>query len=142
MKAIRGSGKGECQIFIDRRGRFFDAITGGPTIDPAEVFKDQLENNPYQILCRTNIEAKTLQKLGLKNATTIHQAKGIEFKNVLLIDFEFDQDEINKIKERIDNYKNQINFLESTYTFKWLKSDDIEKDKIILNFIKNRLNNV
>ena len=60
----------------------------------------------------------------------------------LLIDFEFDQDEINKIKERIDNYKNQINFLESTYTFKWLKSDDIEKDKIILNFIKNRLNNV
>jgi len=60
----------------------------------------------------------------------------------LLIDFEFDQDEINKIKERIDNYKKQIDFLESTYTFKWLKSDDIEKDKIILNFIKNRLNNV
>jgi superfamily I DNA/RNA helicase len=93
MKAIRGSGKGECQIFIDRRGRFFDAITGGPTIDPAEVFKDQLENNPYQILCRTNIEAKTLQKLGLKNATTIHQAKGIEFKNVLLVDFELQNEE-------------------------------------------------
>jgi len=60
----------------------------------------------------------------------------------LLIDFEFDQDEINKIKERIENYKNQIGFLESTYTFKWLKSDDSEKDKIILNFIKNRLNNI
>lgn len=60
----------------------------------------------------------------------------------LLIDFEFDQDEINKIKERIENYKNQIGFLESTYTFKWLKSDESEKDKIILNFIKNRLNNI
>lgn len=60
----------------------------------------------------------------------------------LLIDFEFDQDEINKIEERIENYKNQIVFLESTYTFKWLKSDESEKDKIILNFIKNRLNNI
>lgn len=60
----------------------------------------------------------------------------------LLIDFDFDQDEINKIRERIENYKNQIGFLESTYTFKWLKSDDSEKDKIILNFIKNRLNNI
>jgi hypothetical protein len=60
----------------------------------------------------------------------------------LLIDFDFDQDEINKIKERIENYKNQIGFLESTYTFKWLKSDDSERDKIILNFIKNRLNNI
>lgn len=60
----------------------------------------------------------------------------------LLIDFDFDQDEIDKIKERIENYKNQIGFLESTYTFKWLKSDDSEKDKIILNFIKNRLNNI
>lgn len=60
----------------------------------------------------------------------------------LLIDFDFDQNEIDKIKERIENYKNQIGFLESTYTFKWLKSDDSEKDKIILNFIKNRLNNI
>lgn len=60
----------------------------------------------------------------------------------LLIDFEFDQDEIDKIKERIESYKNQIVFLESTYTFKWLKSDESEKDKIILNFIKNRLNNI
>lgn len=60
----------------------------------------------------------------------------------LLIDFDFDQDEINRIKERIENYKSQIVFLESTYTFKWLKSDESEKDKIVLNFIKNRLNNI
>jgi superfamily I DNA/RNA helicase len=68
-------------------------IIAGPTIDATEVFKEQLENNPYQILWRTNIEAKTLQKLGLKNATTIHQAKGIEFKNVLLVDFELQNEE-------------------------------------------------
>jgi superfamily I DNA/RNA helicase len=93
MQAIRGDGKGECQIFLDRRGRFFDMIINGPTLSAKEVFKEQLENNQYQVLCRTNIEAKTLQKLGLKNATTIHQAKGIEFKNVLLVDFELKNEE-------------------------------------------------
>lgn len=93
MKAIRGDGKGECQIFLDRRGKFFDMILNGPTIDPKDLFPEQLENNPYQILCRTNIEAKTLQKLGLKNAMTIHQAKGLEFKNVLLVDFEIQNEE-------------------------------------------------
>lgn len=93
MKAIRGDGKGECQIFIDRRGRFFDAILNGPTISAEDLLPEQLENNPYQVLCRTNIEAKTLQKLGLKNAMTIHQAKGLEFKNVLLVDFEIQNEE-------------------------------------------------
>jgi DNA helicase-2/ATP-dependent DNA helicase PcrA len=93
MKAIRGDGKGECQMFIDRRGKFFDIMLNGPTLEARELLKEQLENNPYQILCRTNIEAKTLQKLGFKNATTIHQAKGIEFKNVLLVDFELQNEE-------------------------------------------------
>ena len=37
----------------------------------------------------------------------------------------------------------QISFLESTYTFKWLKSNnDDEKLKIILSFIENKLNNI
>lgn len=93
MKAIRGDGKGECQMYLDRKGRFFDMMIPGPSIAPKDLFIEQLENNPYQILCRTNIEAKTLQKLGLKNAMTIHQAKGLEFKNVLLVDFEIQNEE-------------------------------------------------
>lgn len=93
MKAIRGEGKRDCQMFFDRRGKFFDMIVNGPTIEPKNLLPEQLENNPYQILCRTNIEAKTLQKLGLKNAMTIHQAKGLEFKNVLLVDFEIQNEE-------------------------------------------------
>lgn len=93
MKAIRGEGKRDCQMFFDRRGRFFDMIVNGPTMDPKNLLPEQLENNPYQVLCRTNIEAKTLQKLGLKNAMTIHQAKGLEFKNVLLVDFEIQNEE-------------------------------------------------
>jgi len=58
----------------------------------------------------------------------------------LMIDFEWSDDEIMRIKERVEKYRNQINFLESTYTFKWLKSDDDdEKLKIILKFIENKI---
>ena len=59
--------------------------------------------------------------------------------NELMIDFPWDDDEVQKIKFKIDQYKNQIEFLESTYTFKWLKSDDSDKNKIILKFIENRI---
>jgi hypothetical protein len=59
--------------------------------------------------------------------------------NELMIDFPWDDDEIQKIKLKISQYKNQIEFLESTYTFKWLKSDGVDKNKIILKFIENRI---
>lgn len=57
----------------------------------------------------------------------------------LMIDFPWDDSEIQKIKLKIEQYKNQIVFLESTYTFKWLKSDDVDKNKIVLKFIENRI---
>jgi superfamily I DNA/RNA helicase len=88
MEASKGEGKGECQIFLDRRGKFWDMTLNGAAILPKNLLPEQLENSQYQVLCRTNIEAKTLKKLGLLNAMTIHQAKGLEFKNVLLVDFQ------------------------------------------------------
>lgn len=39
------------------------------------------------ILCRTNKQVKELRDCGL-DCTTIHQAKGLEYDNVILIDFE------------------------------------------------------
>jgi len=121
MKAIRGNGKGECQMYFDRRGRFSDMIIAGPTIAPKDLLTEQLENNPYQVLCRTNIEAKTLQKLGLKNAMTIHQAKGLEFKNVMLVDFEVQNEEdknvayvgLTRAKDRliVSHYETLLNNL-------------------------------
>jgi superfamily I DNA/RNA helicase len=121
MKAIRGNGKGECQMYFDRRGRFYDMMIGGPTIAPKDLLIEQLENNPYQVLCRTNIEAKTLQKLGLKNAMTIHQAKGLEFKNVMLVDFEVQNEEdknvayvgLTRAKDRliVSHYETLLNNL-------------------------------
>ncbi len=57
----------------------------------------------------------------------------------LLINLELDDDELFKIKDKISQYREQIFFLESTYTFKWLKSEDDDKDKILLKFIENKI---
>lgn len=61
----------------------------------------------------------------------------------LMIEFEWSESILEQVKDKIINYKSQISFLESTYTFKWLKSSsEDDKLKIILNFIENKLNNI
>ena len=61
----------------------------------------------------------------------------------LMIEFEWSESILEQVKDKILNYKSQISFLESTYTFKWLKSsNEDEKLKIILSFIENKLNNI
>jgi len=57
----------------------------------------------------------------------------------LMINFEYDEEILSIIKSKIEGYKSQILFLESTYTFKWLKSSDDDKVKVILSFIENKI---
>ena len=42
------------------------------------------------ILCRTNKQVKEVKSWGYNNVSTIHQAKGLEYNNVVVIDFEID----------------------------------------------------
>jgi hypothetical protein len=46
-----------------------------------------MELNPM-ILCRTNKQVKTIQEFGITNVSTIHQAKGLEYDHVIVIDTE------------------------------------------------------
>lgn len=60
--------------------------------------------------------------------------------NDLMIDVEWSEEVLTKIEDRIKTLKNQIHFLESTFTFKWLKSsDESEKNNILLRFIENTI---
>ena len=38
------------------------------------------------ILCRTNKQVKQIKELGYFNADTIHQAKGLEYDDVIVLD--------------------------------------------------------
>lgn len=54
-------------------------------INTLEEFKTFMSNRPM-ILCRTNKQVKYLTDAGYFEASTVHQAKGLEYDNVLVID--------------------------------------------------------
>jgi len=54
-------------------------------VNTLEEFKQFMSNRPM-ILCRTNKQVKYINDAGYFEASTIHQAKGLEYKNVLVID--------------------------------------------------------
>lgn len=59
----------------------------------------------------------------------------------LNIIFEIDDEDIDLISNKVNSLKERIKFMESTMTWVWYKTDDkIEKNKIIIEYIKKRLN--
>lgn len=55
-----------------------------PTYNTMTTF---MLRKPY-ILCRSNKQVKKIESLGYKNVSTIHQAKGLEYNNVVVLDME------------------------------------------------------
>lgn len=52
---------------------------------PKEAAWDFFNRMPI-ILCRTNKQVKAIQEMGYMNTTTVHQAKGLEYPDVVVID--------------------------------------------------------
>lgn len=48
-------------------------------------FDQFIKTNPM-ILCRTNKQVKAIQEFGYTNVSTVHQAKGLEYENVIVVD--------------------------------------------------------
>ena len=51
----------------------------------ADLLDDFMKLEPM-ILCRTNKQVKAVQSMGYYNVDTVHQAKGLEYQNVIVID--------------------------------------------------------
>lgn len=93
------------------------------TLEGIAAFKYFMSLNP-QVLCRTNKQVRELCASGL-NATTIHQAKGLEYKNVLIVDFTVSTEEDLNIayvgltraedKLMIVSYKVLLELLQTSY---------------------------
>ena len=43
------------------------------------------------ILCRANKQVRALQELGITNVSTVHQAKGLEYDKVIVVDMEIEE---------------------------------------------------
>jgi hypothetical protein len=57
----------------------------------------------------------------------------------LNIEFELPDDFISQVKNKIDSYREQVSFLENTYTYKWIKSEDDTKNKVVVEFIRSKI---
>ena len=56
------------------------------------------------------------------------------------IDYDIEYEDNIEIQRRIDDLKGRITFLESTFTYQWIRIDDeIQKNEMMINFIKMRI---
>ena len=84
IACIRGHG-GDVYT-LNKSGNMYK-VNGYLKIDKKEKIKEILENEPM-ILCRSNKQVKAIKKTGYQKASTIHQAKGLEYKSVILTQFD------------------------------------------------------
>lgn len=52
------------------------------------------------------------------------------------IDYEFEDNDYFLIQTKIDKLKEKIKFLESTFTWLWINSEESQKNEIILSFVR------
>jgi superfamily I DNA/RNA helicase len=105
IKADRGFGG---SVICINPPAMINYITHADYYDPVIAVSEELKLT-YHILCRTNKEVKKLQELGYSFVSTIHQAKGLEYDNVVVIDFELSsEEEVNIAYVALTRAKNRL----------------------------------
>lgn len=77
------------------------------TLKSFEKFMN-VETKPW-ILCRTNKQVKWIEELGYGNVSTVHQAKGLEYESVIVIDEVIkDNEDLNIAYVAVTRAKNKV----------------------------------
>ena len=89
------------------------------------IIREEIQDKEPRILCRTNKEVKKLKEFGYDNVSTIHQAKGLEFPNVILVNYPISEPEdVNVAYVALTRPENRLlifNFEEVYETMKMMK---------------------
>lgn len=83
VQCVRKDQPGEVYT-VAQDGRALDVVNQKER-NPYKLIRYFMEKKPY-ILCRSNKWVKAIQALGYKNVSTVHQAKGLEYTNVIYTD--------------------------------------------------------
>jgi superfamily I DNA/RNA helicase len=83
VKCVRKEEPGEVYI-IREDGTALDVVKQKDR-NPFNLVRYFMEKKPY-ILCRSNKWVKAIQALGYKDVSTVHQAKGLEYRDVIYTD--------------------------------------------------------
>lgn len=115
LKALKHSpvycarGKGGSIYLIDNNQY---CLTHSDTFDSENakaIVQRLLEMPNTMVLCRTNKQVRKLQSLGIENCSTVHQAKGLEYDNVILCDiFVNNEEELNVAYVGMTRAKNEL----------------------------------
>ncbi len=64
----------------------------------------------------------------------------IKICEMLGIEWDLDAEQVNELQSEINSTKNKLNFIQTTFTWQWwIEKVVVEKDKIILSYIKRQL---
>lgn len=83
VRCVRQEEPGEVYT-INQDGKAFDLVKQ-QRVEIYKLVRYFMEKKPF-ILCRSNKWVKAVQSLGYKNVSTVHQAKGLEYPNVIYTD--------------------------------------------------------
>ena len=65
--------------------------------DFSNMLRSLIQDKHTQILCRANKQVKKIKSYDIENVSTVHQAKGLEYDNVIVVSFTIDNEEEKNI---------------------------------------------
>jgi len=105
---ICSRGKGGIVYFVDEK-KYCITTGNAESEDPLVIIKRLLTMPGTMVLCRTNKQVRKLQAIGIQNCSTVHQAKGLEYDNVILCDiFVNNEEELNVAYVGMTRAKNEL----------------------------------
>lgn len=77
---------------VDEDGIGYDVVNQTYCDNTYDLLSMFLLKKPY-ILCRSNKQVKAIESMGYRHVSTVHQAKGLEYNNVIVLDMELTTEE-------------------------------------------------
>jgi hypothetical protein len=110
-----------------------------------EINHDQKIKNVYRSIVKIThpdkVNNQKLNDLYLEATNSYESGDFLSLYKVsidLKIDFDWGDEEVTRIRQKIDEYRNQISLLRSSYTYQCILSNN--KNDVILDYIKSNLN--
>jgi hypothetical protein len=142
------------EIYYKKKDLLINRVINMPLIeDKSDLLVTDVETDNLEVkkLYRNIVKATHPDKIknSILNDLYMEATKAYENNDIvtlykvcsdLNISFDLPDDFIVRVKDRIDLIKKQVSFLENTYTFKWIKSSNIQdKNKIIIEYIRSKI---
>jgi len=141
------------EIYNRRQAEIYKNVVIEPRIDSIQevevspVTEDLEAKKLYRDIVKTThpdkIKNHKLNELYLE-ATDAYEKNDIitlyKVCSELNLDFELPSDYVEKLNTKINSLKQQISFLETTFTFKWIKSSSQhDKNRVVVEFIRSQI---